>query len=399
MVTLAWRKKSKQDKKPIIWGVLLGRIGKLVRVASATTHVVGFLYLKIFMKNEEIKLSESNKITLAWGVIIVAGIFFYFVFSSTSANQPVAQPDSVATSSTFYTQSDNTHVRSCGSLSCSITGTYPANTSFILPYATTDNMPEWIKLDFNDGTSGYVNKITLGQSMVSTDSGYSTTDQSQPNTNTAATTNAGVNLSSLVKEWSPRVVRIVCSDSNYVASGSGVLTRMSFPSLNESNVATLITNNHVITDETTGYSYPNCNFQITGSNQILTLYTANAQVSTSQDVAYFPAPNVTNPPPGAQTAMSICSASDVEVGDKIAILGYPADGGTGQASTAITVTEGIISSYDGEYYVTDAKIDHGNSGGGAILEKDDCYLGIPTWVESGGFESFGRILSASSFLN
>jgi len=35
-------------------------------------------------------------------------------------------------------------------------------------------------------------------------------------------------------------------------------------------------------------------------------------------------------------------------------------------------------SYDGNYYVTSAKIDHGNSGGTAILVNNDCYIGIPS---------------------
>jgi hypothetical protein len=73
-------------------------------------------------------------------------------------------------------------------------------------------------------------------------------------------------------------------------------------------------------------------------------------------------------------------------------LGYPTIGSSG----SITVTEGIVSGIEGDYYVTSAKIDHGNSGGVAILTKDDCYLGIPTFVKNnGGFESLGRILKST----
>lgn len=85
--------------------------------------------------------------------------------------------------------------------------------------------------------------------------------------------------------------------------------------------------------------------------------------------------------------------STPEVGDSIVILGYPSIG----SQTDITATQGIISGYDGEYYITSAGIDHGNSGGAAIDEKNNCYLGIPTWAKAGSFESLGRILKWQNF--
>jgi S1-C subfamily serine protease len=207
-------------------------------------------------------------------------------------------------------------------------------------------------------------------------------------------------LSDIEKEWSPRVVRIGCADNNYVSSGSGVLTRADFSSIGKSaNAPTLITNKHVVTDPDTGYLYTYCSFQVSDSDNVFTMDMSNggSRGSANYDVEYFPSTS-SKPPPGANTAMKVCSPSDASIGDRIAILGYPANGGTGVASKAITITAGIISSYDGDYYVTDAKIDHGNSGGAAVLIKDDCYLGIPTWVEAGGFESLGRILSAQNVL-
>ena len=89
--------------------------------------------------------------------------------------------------------------------------------------------------------------------------------------------------------------------------------------------------------------------------------------------------------------MKNCSNSIINIGDKIVVLGYPAIGTEG----GITATEGIISGIEKNYYVTSAKIDHGNSGGAAILVKDDCYLGIPTWANPGSIESLARILKYS----
>lgn len=92
------------------------------------------------------------------------------------------------------------------------------------------------------------------------------------------------------------------------------------------------------------------------------------------------------------TNLNYCT-TEASIGDSVVILGYPSYG-TGYSN--ITATEGIISGYDGQYYTTSAKIEHGNSGGLAIDEKNNCYLGIPTAVVTGGFESLGRILDVKN---
>jgi S1-C subfamily serine protease len=58
----------------------------------------------------------------------------------------------------------------------------------------------------------------------------------------------------------------------------------------------------------------------------------------------------------------------------------------------LTATDGIISGYAGDYYITSAKIERGNSGGPAILIKGKCLLGIPTFVTVGSLEALGRVL-------
>ena len=76
------------------------------------------------------------------------------------------------------------------------------------------------------------------------------------------------------------------------------------------------------------------------------------------------------------------------VGDSVVILGYPSIG----SRTSVTATEGIIAGYDGNYFITSAKVEQGNSGGAAILVKDNCLLGIPTFAQVGKVESLARIL-------
>lgn len=79
------------------------------------------------------------------------------------------------------------------------------------------------------------------------------------------------------------------------------------------------------------------------------------------------------------------------LGDEILILGYPGVG----SQTDITITKGIISGFEGNYFITDAKVNPGNSGGVAIYIKNNCYFGIPTYKiyrENFGVEALARIL-------
>ena len=82
------------------------------------------------------------------------------------------------------------------------------------------------------------------------------------------------------------------------------------------------------------------------------------------------------------------AADHLLVGAQIVILGYPAIG----AKKSLTATEGIISGYDNDYFISSAKVDKGNSGGAAIWLENNCYLGIPTKVFAGTAETLARIL-------
>lgn len=84
-----------------------------------------------------------------------------------------------------------------------------------------------------------------------------------------------------------------------------------------------------------------------------------------------------------------CNDADIQIGDKVTIFGYPSFGGN-----SLTVTDGIISGIEkGPIYKTSAKIDQGNSGGIAVLNKKQCMIGMPTWLASGTLEGLGYIQS------
>lgn len=189
-------------------------------------------------------------------------------------------------------------------------------------------------------------------------------------------------LASLVSEWTPRVGLIVCGwkNSKTVASGSFVLNRTDYGNL-------ALTNRHVLLDE---YGYP-------PNECILLVNGKEYSIPWDKDTYYYNREDYTdfgfvktNIPSEIIKVCNELRFSKPEIGDKIVVLGYPGVGST----ESITATEGIISGIESDYYVTSAKIEHGNSGGAAILIKNNCYLGIPSYVEVGSAETLGRILKA-----
>lgn len=156
----------------------------------------------------------------------------------------------------------------------------------------------------------------------------------------------------------------------------------------------IVTNAHVVTYPSNGtnYRYSTCFFRPTGSTTIYYVDPDTFQFSNTQDVEWIPVQSALYPNSSFSVAnINICKAEG-QIGEPLVILGYPQNGGT---NGNITATDGIVSSYDGQFYVTSAKVDHGNSGGAAILKNEDCYLGIPTWADTGTIESYARILDYS----
>ena len=202
-----------------------------------------------------------------------------------------------------------------------------------------------------------------------------------------------VDTTAVINEWKPRIASVQCNFLNtmgvpyYGTSASGILTK----SANGSPI--IVTNRHVVNDPD-GFSPTECYIKVPGQSETFTADSGNFfffSANDAYDRAYI---KIDNP---NQTLRNI-SASDLRIclseaatGSSVVMLGYPRIG----AQSDVTATEGIISGFDGEYYITSAKVERGNSGGAAILLKDNCYLGMPTFAKAGAIESLARILKAT----
>lgn len=184
-------------------------------------------------------------------------------------------------------------------------------------------------------------------------------------------------LSTLVSEWSPRVVRIGCVFNSGNAFGSGLVEIMDTIGL------VVLTNRHVLTDNNGDKSY-GCVVQFT-NGELREVKTEQTHVRWDKDWGWIilPLDGIT-----MERGTKVCKENPL-IGDQVVILGYPGIG----SQDGITATEGIISGIEKDYFVTSAKVEHGNSGGAAILVKDDCYLGPPSYGQSGTVESLSRILN------
>jgi len=201
-------------------------------------------------------------------------------------------------------------------------------------------------------------------------------------------------LSSLIKKWRPFVAYIECDfrypDGTflYTSTGSGLLLG--------TNMGTILTNRHVFSFADKYVPYV-CRIQVPDDYQSISVYGSEQEgggsvfqeVGNNLDAGVI---SVNRPTQHmislAQKRPSPLNCLPPSIGDKVVILGYPTVG----SRQDITATEGIISGFDGNYFITSAKVEEGNSGGIAVSVKEDCYLGIPTYAEIGNVESLARIL-------
>ncbi|MDO8600553.1 MAG: trypsin-like peptidase domain-containing protein [bacterium] len=199
-----------------------------------------------------------------------------------------------------------------------------------------------------------------------------------------------INLPAIVKQWRPRIAYIECdfyyTNGKFIESkaGSGVW-------IDYKSNSRIVTNRHIVSrqDEYGVGPFGSCRSKFPDNNNIFTstMDSIRFSIAMRYDYGYItisPDEHIKNLPPVTYCAMKAV------IGDSVIIFGYPGIG----SQTDITVTEGIISGYDGDYYITSAKIERGNSGGAAILVRPyaNCYLGPPSFVQIGAVESLARIL-------
>jgi S1-C subfamily serine protease len=326
------------------------------------------------------------------------------------------------------------NVRSCASVSCAVVAVEPSNAGFTLKGTKYGNitdisqLPEWVDITLSNGSTIYINRGLLSdhevvqQQVVQNDStqthvpvsvgtfcngiSYSacptgqdfvcpasgdkafcqTVQQAQ-----ASAPPTDKNLSTVIEEWHPFIAYIVCNfsyadGSPYSIQGSGTVSKTS-------GEIAIVTNRHVVTDSN-GNAANSCKaiFPLDANQAPLTWTAGNYQTSLTLDLATLP---ISNPSPYIKSLSDDTTnrcPTQPPIGEEIVILGYPTNG----SKTDITATEGIISGYDGDYYITSAKVDHGNSGGAAIDAKNDCFLGIPTYYV-GDVESLARVLKWQSW--
>ena len=91
--------------------------------------------------------------------------------------------------------------------------------------------------------------------------------------------------------------------------------------------------------------------------------------------------------------LTIGSSDTLSVGNNIWVAGYPTTG-----DGTFTLTKGIVSGRANDAIKTDAAISYGNSGGAAI-DKNKNYVGIPTGARSEGLGTVGYIIGIDQVLN
>jgi len=174
-------------------------------------------------------------------------------------------------------------------------------------------------------------------------------------------------------------VKLLCPvDAQRASQGSGTV-------IDPSGI--ILTNKHVIAGTLgclVGFINDFNDEPYFGERQIADIF----KVSSNQDVAIL---KIRNPQNKRLTGIDITKGnSNLRLGTKITIYGYPAKFGTN-----ITYTSGDFSGTDGNYLKTTAILEYGNSGGGAYL-KDGTFIGIPSAVVKGELNALGYILSINT---
>jgi hypothetical protein len=208
-------------------------------------------------------------------------------------------------------------------------------------------------------------------------------------TSASNTPNSGTSSQNNIDN-SQSVVSITC-DNNEGGSGT-IFTEDGF----------ILTNNHVITEA----SYCLVTLPDIKTGEPNSIYEAKPIIiptlSNQYDIAFLQINSAYTDKNGKTwgtyptnfpeyTSPNGCNNYAPKLGDSLRIYGYPVTSG----GYNLTITDGIISSFD-DYndILTSAKVDSGNSGGLAV-NTNGCFLGIPSYVESGNYQNLGVIIPSS----
>jgi len=183
------------------------------------------------------------------------------------------------------------------------------------------------------------------------------------------------------------VVNVLCDNDE---GGSGTII---------TEDGTILTNNHVIS----GSSFCLVTLADKTSGQATEAYWASPitflNISDEYDIAFLSITEAYTDEDGVVygdyprtfplfSSPSICDNYSPSLGESITIYGYPVTSG----GYNLTITDGIISSFaDDGTILTSAKIDSGNSGGLAV-NKNGCFVGIPSAVVDGNYQNLGVII-------
>lgn len=196
----------------------------------------------------------------------------------------------------------------------------------------------------------------------------------------AATTDVASNI--------PHVLQIFCGDEDVVeVTGSGVVIDTSM----------VITNAHVVVDEE-GYYYNWCygawsDVAYSAPSEWVWLYPSEyIRYDDVFDYSFmYPYDEDWNLYEFDSYAV-LANADSMVLSEDVSILGYPA------TSSTITVSEGSISGYEYSNWIkTDARIDAGNSGGGAFDIAGNLF-GIPTQVSGYYSATLGWVQNINAIL-
>ena len=152
----------------------------------------------------------------------------------------------------------------------------------------------------------------------------------------------------------------------------------------------ILTNLHVIGDETTGELYNRDGLIIIGVNSAQdqppeVAYQAElVKANTDLDLALLRISALVNgdplPGPLSLVAVPVGNSDTVQIGDTLSVLGFPELGGE-----TVTLTRGTVSGFHDDaglaraWIKTDTEINRGNSGGLALNDAGEL-IGIPTFV-------------------